>query len=277
MKQESSSDSIASVSLKLDTRKAKQDHTFPVKLCIYHKPTRRAKYFSTSFSFTPEEFKSIWETTKPRSIYKSTIENMKALIRKAGKDLEGLDPFTFESYEAKLTRKSSDGQNVFWQYDERIKNFRSLNSIGTAVWYENSRDSIKKYLAYLKERSIDRLPFDKVNPKWLLQYEKYMLEKSMSRTTISMYLRALRAVFIQAADSGDIDRSLHPFGKGKYEFKGSRKVKKALSIEELKVLLKAEPRTAELNSYLSRLEVSLNELKLGYRSFRAAIKSKLFV
>ncbi|MBK7369855.1 MAG: site-specific integrase [Saprospiraceae bacterium] len=245
MSQESSSDSIVSVSLKLDTRKAKQDSTFPVKLCIYYKPTRRAKYYSTSFSFSPGEFKSIWETTKPRAIYKSTIEKMQALVKKAEKDLEDLEPFTFEAYEVKLSRKSSDGQNVFWQYDERIRNFRNRNAIGTAIWYQNSRDSIKKYLVHLKDRSVDKLAFDKVNTKWLLQYEIYMLEKGMSRTTISMYLRALRAIFIQAANSGDIDRSLHPFGKGKYEFKGSRKVKKALSIDELKVLLRAEPKTPQ--------------------------------
>jgi integrase len=73
-------------------------------------------------------------------------------------------------------------------------------------------------------------------------YEQYMIEnKKRSKTTVSMYLRALRAIFIQAVRSGDIDRSLHPFGKGKYEFKGSKKVKKALTIDELKVLLRTDP------------------------------------
>jgi integrase len=239
------SDNIVSVTLKLDQRKAKINGTYPVKLCICHKPTRRAKYYYTDFSFTPSEFESIWLTTKPRSIYKSTIEKLSNLVNKAEKDLEGLELFTFEAYELKLFRKSSDGQNVFWQYDERIKHFNSLNSIGTATWYQNSRDSLKKYLAYLKERSLEKLSFEKITPKWLLLYEKFMLESGKSRTTISMYLRALRAIFIQASAAGDIDRSLHPFGKGKYEFKGSKKVKKALTIDELKTLLKAEPRIPE--------------------------------
>lgn len=182
---------------------------------------------------------------KPRAIYKNTIGQLQSILDKAKKDLEGIDPFTFEAYESKLFRKSSDGQNVFWQYNERIKQFRNLNSIGTAVWYENSRDSIIKYLKHLKEKSVDRLPFDKVTPKWLQFYEKYMLESGKSKTTISMYLRALRAVFIQAAKAGDIDNSLHPFGKGKYEFKGSKKVKKALTNDELKLLLQAEPKIPE--------------------------------
>jgi len=50
---ESNSDSDLSVSIKLDTRQAKKDGTYPVKLCIYHKPTRKAKYYGTILSFYP--------------------------------------------------------------------------------------------------------------------------------------------------------------------------------------------------------------------------------
>lgn len=237
------SDAPVTVSLKLDQRRLRPSGTFPLRLCICHKATRKAKYYQTEFWFTPSEFESIWQTTKPRGIYKSTIEKLTELVKKAEKDLEGIEPFTFEVYESRLFRKTNDGQNVFWHYDERIKHFKSLNLIGTAGWYKNSRDSIKKYLGHLKERSIEKLSFEKVTPKWLQHYEKYMLDKGRSKTTVSMYLRALRAIFNQAAGTGDIDKSLHPFGKGKYELKGSKKVKKALPMDDLKILLKAEPKS----------------------------------
>ena len=31
----------------------------------------------------------------------------------------------FEAYESKFIQEISDGQNVFWQYNERIKQFRN--------------------------------------------------------------------------------------------------------------------------------------------------------
>ena len=64
----SNSDNELTVSLKLDTRKAKLNGTYPVKLCIYYKPTRKAKYYGTTFYFTENEFESIWLAKKPREI-----------------------------------------------------------------------------------------------------------------------------------------------------------------------------------------------------------------
>lgn len=241
---ESNTDSEISVSIKLDARQAKKDGTFPVKLCIYHKPTRKAKYYSTIFSFTQDEFRSIWMTNKPRNIYKPTIDKLGRLITKAEADLKGLEPFSFGAYEVKLKRKSSDGENIFWHYERRIGELRDLKSMGTADWYAYSMNSIKKYLENLKDR-MDRLAFEKVTPNWLLHYEKYMLGCGKSKTTIAMYLRALMAIFHQAVKSKDIEKSIVPFGDGKYVVKEGGKVKKALSFSQLQKLFNSDPLTQE--------------------------------
>jgi len=67
-----------------------------------------------------------------------------------------------------------------------------------------------------------------------------MLRQGKSRTTISIYLRALRAIFNDSIGSGRIPKEIYPFGKRKYVVPGSRKVKKALSREQLAALFKAE-------------------------------------
>lgn len=80
VKNESNNDSDLSVTFKLDVRKTKKDGTYPVKLCICHKPSRKAKYYGTTFSFTPEVFKSIGLTNKPRKIYQPSIVMLKSLV-----------------------------------------------------------------------------------------------------------------------------------------------------------------------------------------------------
>ncbi|MDZ4707533.1 MAG: site-specific integrase [Saprospiraceae bacterium] len=239
------SQDIVSVTLVLDERRSKKNGTYPVKLCICHKPTRKAKYYSTIFSFTPGEFESIWLTLKPRIIYHSVKDKMKALVDKAEKDLEDLTPFSFEAYDKKLYRSSNDSTNVFWHYNEKIQEFKRFNSYGTASWYECSRNSLQAYLKHLKTKSLDNLSFERITPKWLQQYEFFMsqdreedgkMNSGKSKTTIAMYLRALRSVFNAAIEAKDIDREMHPFGLGKYELKEGSKVKKALSKEDLKVL-----------------------------------------
>lgn len=248
------SQDIVSATLVLDERRSKKNGTFPVKLCICHKPTRKAKYYSTIFSFTPTEFNSIWLTQKPRAIYHDIKDKMKALVEKAENDLEDLTPFSFEDYHKKLYRSSNDSKNVFWHYEEKMREAKALDSIGTSDWYECSMNSLKGYLTHLKEKKTDRLSFEKVTPKWLEKYEFFMSHdrqvedkfiRANSKTTIAMYLRALRSVFNAAIKAKDIDSDLYPFGKGKYELKEGGKVKKALINEDLRVLFTAIPATPD--------------------------------
>lgn len=68
-----------------------------------------------------------------------------------------------------------------------------------------------------------------------------MKNNGKSTTTVSMYLRALRAIFNTAITNGDISNKIYPFGKEKTKYKIAkvRKVKKSLKQEELKKLFEA--------------------------------------
>jgi integrase/recombinase XerD len=66
-----------------------------------------------------------------------------------------------------------------------------------------------------------------------------------SRTTVSMYLRALRAIFNQAKQQGDISPEIYPFGKNLYQMPAVRGVKKALRKEDLRILMDAKAGTPE--------------------------------
>ena len=54
----------------LDTRRAKANKKFPVKLRVFTPQPRKQKLYPTRFEFTINEFDSIWNTTKPRDEHK---------------------------------------------------------------------------------------------------------------------------------------------------------------------------------------------------------------
>ena len=69
--------------------------------------------------------------------------------------------------------------------------------------------------------------------------------KNRSRTTVSIYLRALRTVFNTAIADKEIDAENYPFGKRKYQVPSVKNVKKSLAKAELKILMQAEAKTPE--------------------------------
>ena len=77
-----------------------------------------------------------------------------------------------------------------------------------------------------------------------------MLAKGNSPATVSIYLRALRAVFNRAISDNDIEPTVYPFGRGKrenskYSIPTAGGVKKALSQNQLKAFFNSEPQTPE--------------------------------
>jgi integrase len=69
--------------------------------------------------------------------------------------------------------------------------------------------------------------------------------KGKSKTTVSMYLRTLKAIFNTAIDAGEITREHYPFGRKKYIIPAVKNSKKALDIDQLKCLNAATAATPE--------------------------------
>lgn len=235
------------ISLFLDTRRAKKNGKFPVKLRVYTSSPRIQKLYPTIFEFSQKEFESIYLTTKPREEHKETRRKLRAVENKANDVIDSITHFTFEQFEKRLYRKAGDGENVFYHYGILIETFKEQKQIGTASTYALALKSIKEYLQEIKGKIPSQLLFSDITPKWLNGYEKFMTEKPRNRslTTVSMYLRTLRAVFNKAIDDKDILQDVYPFGKRKYQVPAVRSVKKALTKEQLKVLFDAIPETME--------------------------------
>lgn len=234
------------ISLYLDTRRTKSNEKHPVKLRVFTKKPRKQKLYNTEFNFTKKEFQNVWVTTKPTSKNRKIKEKLLDLENMALEKADELVPFTFEAFENTLSKTKGDRQNLVFKYQEQIDKLKSLDQIGNAKMYELS---IKSLLAFAKQHSgkeIETLNFQEITPLWLEMYEKHMTGiKQRSTTTVSMYIRCLRAIFNNSIADKDIKSELYPFGKRKYQIPSYNKVKKALDKAQLKILFNAVPKTPE--------------------------------
>lgn len=238
-----------SITIYLDTRRAKANGLFPVKLRVYSPLLAKTKYYPTIFEMTEKDFQSVWLTTKPRKEYNEQRLKLQALENRANEVADELKMFSFEQFEKRMFRQSGSGENVFYHYQLMIEELRKNNQFGTASNYQLSMKSLADFAEYRTGKRPKRLMFAEVTKEWLLKYENYMIDHlNRSRTTVSMYLRALRTIFNAAIQNHDIGMEVYPFGdekKGKYQIPAVSNVKKALTKSQLKTLFDVPASTAE--------------------------------
>ncbi len=230
------------ISIYLDTRRAKQNNKYPVRLRVFTPQPRKQKLYSTSYEFTPNEFKAIWDVEKPRKLeHRKIKQRLQALEVKAYEVADKLSVFNFEDFEKMLYGgKGAKQLDVNYYYERTIEQCERNDKLGTASNYDLS---LKSLLGF---HGKDRIEFNRITPQWLRDYEKHMVEKkALSKATVGIYLRPLRAVFNTAIADKTISQDLYPFGKRKYTIPAPKGVKKALSKEELKLLWESQPTTPE--------------------------------
>ncbi len=224
----------ANITLYLDTRRAKSTGKYPVKLRVYYNTL--AKHYRTGYDLTEDEFFNAYESKKPRKEFTDWKIKLQAVVKKAEKSAEGLDPFSFEKFERKQYAGEGDDWNVCAFYKRYIEKLKNEERYGTASSYDLSLKSIQEYRKDKKAGTDEYLPFNEINVDFLTQYENWMLHTGRGITTVGIYLRCLRALFNMALQEGDITTDIYPFGKRKYQIPAGRKVKKALNKADLKTL-----------------------------------------
>lgn len=230
------------ISIFLDTRRAKSNGKYPVKLRVFTPKPRKQKLYATKFEYTEKEFNSIWQTTKPRTEHKVQRLELLAIETKANEAANKLNSFSFIEFEKRMFRSSGDSDNVYYHYEQKIKSLQANKQLGTASNYDLSLKSIKRFLGSKKGKTPTKLSFYEITPEWLNGYERYMIDTiKSSRTTVGIYLRPLRAIFNTAISDKDIDEAIYPFGKGKYQIPAGKGTKRAISKAQVKALYQAKP------------------------------------
>ncbi len=153
----------------------------------------------------------------------------------------------------------SHNSMTFCNYTKKlIEDMYASRKIGNALNYQTVSNNVKcfiywrdkargkfgisnqKELKKLRELASDEdIALDKINYRWLCDFEKFHLSKSSKSTNsnpvngLNVYMRALRAILNKAIKEGIIKQESNPFGKNGYEIQSSPVTKRAINLEKI--------------------------------------------
>lgn len=207
----------------------KQMKTYPIDR-IYLKPDDLPLILCDPIK-TPRGMKKVEALALARSLNNAKSD--------AERILQSLPKFAFDKFDNIYLKNLGADDSVKAIFTRKIDSLKSENRISTAVQYEQT---LKK----LEEFSANRnLTFASIDVDYLKRLEKWMLNRSvgsggfktMTETTIGMYLRTLRAIYNEEINAGRIIKELYPFGRGKFQIPKGAKKKRALTIDDIQKII----------------------------------------
>lgn len=225
----------------LDTRTKKKDKTYPVKLRITYQ--REQKYYTIKGeSYTEDKFEAIMNSdsrgnNKDKRLKFTSIESRAIEII----DNE-LQEFSFQAFEGLYMNKRKRSLALQDIFENKITELKEEGKFQSAVLYNATLKSFTDF--------DEGFSFSKISPKYLQQYEKWMvgvetdIKRKKSYTTVGIYMRYLKSIINDAIRLGVFSAFDYPFGNskdGKYQIPSSRPHKRALSLLEIKKLFEYNP------------------------------------
>lgn len=216
------------VSSVLDTRRAKKNGLYPVKIQVAHK--RIQKYYTTGKELMPAEWNKLPKAKSKKLLeIRQDISSSFDLIKKQVQEMTEKGLFSFEALNLRLGRGCGDTLNTVFHH--RIESLKAEQRIGNMLWYSNVIKSVERF-------SPGPVPLDHVTVHWLQRYEKFLRAENKSPVTISMHLRAIRAILNEARKNGNLRDAQYPFGKGKFEIQEGEGRKIALNIKQIEQIVR---------------------------------------
>lgn len=222
-----------SVTFFLDKSRPNAENKCLIKLNIYSRPSK--KRYATSYHLTEEEWEKVNSSNLRDESLKEIRRKLNNLQEAVEKIVAKIVPFSFiafeEIYFEKSEKPGTKSTSLTTWFNDYIKVLKANDQVGNASIYNTTINSINKFK--------QGLHLQDVTPALIQKYEKHLTDGGKSYTSISIYLRALRAIINQAIDKKVIAAENYPFRN--YEIPSGRNVKKALSEDDVKKLLNYSP------------------------------------
>lgn len=210
-----------------DARRKKQSGLYPVKIQVVH--NRIQRYYNTGKELSTEEWSTLATSKSPKLMaIRSDVKNSFEKVENTVRSLLEEGNFSFDNLNIRLGKSAGDTLNT--AYKNKINSLNESGAVGNAGVYSCSFRHLETYAG-------EKIAFDMITVDWLKKYEKAMLAEGKSYTTISMYLRSMRAIFNEVKSVGIIKEAQYPFGKGKYEIPVGKGRKMALSLQQIKQIV----------------------------------------
>lgn len=213
----------ASLITVLDSRRKKANGKYPIKLRVTFQ--RKRKYYGMGYEVNQKEWE-IMNDVHVRGRLREVKQDLVNIEEEAQKCASKIIPFSFNHFENEFFDKVLTFQSLSTAYDAYIDDLRKNDQYGTALSYRTAINSLLKFKPTLS--------FEDITVDFLIDFEKWMLKKSNSITSVGIYLRTLRAIMNMAKENGIISPEDYPFGRRKYVIPTGKNIKKALSIEDVK-------------------------------------------
>lgn len=231
----------------LDVRCKKENGKFTLKLRVFQKTPRKQMLYATNLEYTAEEYKRLKTSKRLNEVERNSRAQISNLVSTAEEVKNTIPHFTFEDFEMKMGFATNGTAKLKYHFDIVIAELNERGSIGTAQSYAQSLNSLSNYFTINHRKEIDSVDISEITPAMLNAYFKYMINtRERSVTTVGIYLRSLRAVINYAIHSTKaLKLEQYPFGKGKFQIPAPQSRKMALTIDQIKALFCATPKTEE--------------------------------
>lgn len=235
---------MASVKLTLDTRKARKDGKFPLKISVTHKGSALV---STGIYLLPDQFIS-GEVVNCKG-YKAINNMAQSFLFNAQKTL-----FDFKLSGRLSHIKVSDLKNAIsnsiGQYQEEEEKPYLFKDHLQKFIENKTNPRTKEIYQYTLNKiadfsDINNLTFEHINFGWLKSFEVFM-SGSCGVNARAIHMRNIRAVFNDAIDYDLISPNIYPFRK--FKIKKEKTAKRALTVDQL-ALLATYPCEEHLEKY----------------------------
>lgn len=237
-----------------DTRRSKKDNTFPISIKVTSNRIR--KYFLTKYSLSEVDYKKLMAGFRLSEAQVKIKSDLNELVRKASGIIDTMEPFTFEAFTLRFTQQGNKS-DLIYLLKNKSEILRSQEKLSNSNLYNQAAVILTRYNATITNSNI--LPINTVNAKWLQAFEVWALKQKRftrseteifeySKTTLSMYLIRVRAIFNEVITNKELNASLYPFhkadNKSGYKIPKSSNNKRALSLAEIMLIYNYQTKSA---------------------------------
>lgn len=232
-----------------DTRRSKNDGTFPIKIRVTHE--RVTKYYETVFSITETEYSKIFLGKRLNADQKKTKTKVNSLIEKAESIIEDLEIFSFEIFKRRFLN-TGDRLDLIFLIREKANELYENEYFPNARLYKQAANLLEKYNLSKYHSSV--LKISSFTPDYLKDFQTwalstcYIIDKNKSVksnkysvTTINMYLTRVKAVINSLIETGELHRNKSPFGRKKFLIPKSNNTKRPLEKHEIMAIMNYQP------------------------------------
>lgn len=224
---------MASISLKLDRRRATARGLYPIQFLLSSKG--KVTTIGTGVNIRPEHWNGevnkavLPKCPNARAInesieslffkYTNTLRNLENDGKLVGKSVTEIKKLLVEV-------RSGSSKESLTDYFSRYAESRRT---------EKSREVYRYTLKTIRAFDNEEVPFEKVNVIWLKAFDAHLEKQGVGINTRAIHFRNLRAIFNSAINEDLIGLEYYPFRK--FKIASSRKDKEALTEEQLQRLI----------------------------------------